>query len=141
MSREPETAGGLTVRKDHFSWRVLHAASGLTVVDGLRMRRFADDARRDLLATGADFTGDARETVAQRDRFAAVCALWLRRSRQDFTDPVTFEHYSWSTHYGHAPNSAAKAAELREQAAREREARDLARQLDEWESDGGAVAA
>jgi hypothetical protein len=111
-----DVTGGLAVVSLHGAgrcWYVTHAASGLPVFSGgyLRQKRFAVQARADLLATGSDFTRDAREVGRDR-RGAPVSELWGRRAGQDHIDPVTGEHYSWSTHYGQVIPSAAQATRI-----------------------------
>ena len=50
---------GLTMERHGNGWGVYHTESGLPVVDGgLRQRRFAEEARTELLETGVDFTQD-----------------------------------------------------------------------------------
>jgi hypothetical protein len=108
---------GLGIEKQHHAWRVFHASSGLEVAGGLRQKRFAAEAREDLLRTpvewgmtadelhksGALNGSEARETVA----------LWKARARRDDLDPDTFEYYGWSASYGQEVPSAEKAAEYR----------------------------
>jgi hypothetical protein len=113
-----DITGGLAVVSLHGAgrcWYVTHAASGLPLFSGgyLRQKRFAVQAREDFLATGTDFTRDARE-VGRDLRGVPVSALWRRRVQQDCIDPVTGEHYSWSTHYGQVIPSAAHAARIAE---------------------------
>jgi hypothetical protein len=108
-----DVTGGLAVvslRDEGRCWYVTHAASGLPLFGGfLRQKRFAVQARDDFLATGTDFTRDARE-VGRDKRGGSVSELWGRRADQDHIDPVTGEHYSGSTHYGQVIPSAAHAA-------------------------------
>jgi hypothetical protein len=116
-ARAPEVAGGLAVTSLHGkgdAWYVVHAASGKSVFGSgyLRQRRFADQARADLLATGADFCQDARAVHGQRERWAPVARVWTARGRQDEIDWRTGEHYSASTHYGQVIPSAAHAKRL-----------------------------
>jgi len=118
-AREPETLGGLTVtslRGEGKLWEITHAPSGKPVLRGgwLRQRRFAEQARADLLATGVDFTLSAAELQHDgklRPAYPAV-ALWSHRARQDRIDLVTGEHYSSDTHYGQVIPSEAHATRL-----------------------------
>jgi hypothetical protein len=114
MSTHDQIKDGLIVSEQGHSWGVYHAGSQLQVVTGFRQRRFAEQARDDLLATGTDFTADAEAVTADRARWVSTAQLWVIRARQDHVDPVTFEHYSWSTHYGQIIPSAAQAAAWRD---------------------------
>jgi hypothetical protein len=128
----------VSLRGEGKAWYVEHAASGLPVFGGgyLRQRRFAEQARYDLLATGVDFTQDRDGLRGHAlDTARPAMALWYQRARQDSTDPVTGEHYSWSTHYGQVVPSAAQAAAYRARLAEEAE---YAAELARWEADGGA---
>jgi hypothetical protein len=107
------TVRGLTVNKDWSGWRVAHEASGLEAVSGLRQRRFAEEARTELLATGVDFTASARTIQGQRQRWADVYHRWQVRVQQGSYDNTTFEYYRQSTRYGDFIPSARWAAAMR----------------------------
>lgn len=113
-----DTVGGLAVvslRGEGKAWYVEHAPSGKPATRGyLRQKRFALEARADLLATGVDFTAEPAAIVIERDRWKHVAALWARRAHQDHIDMVTGEHYSWSTHYGQVIPSAEHAKRIAE---------------------------
>jgi hypothetical protein len=106
MKREPEVAGGLRIAHldpAAHGWWVEHVASGKPAVAGyLRQRRFAEQLRADLLATGVDFEQDARvvSAPAELERWRPVYYLWRQRARQGSIDLVTGEHYSVNSHYG-----------------------------------------
>lgn len=117
MTARTDVAGGLRVGKTHYSaWQVTHEASGREVAGYLRLRRFAEQARAELLATSTDFTGSQPEVAADA-RWFPVAALWRHRVRRPDTvhgmDPDTFEHYSHAVRYGDVIPSEAHAAELR----------------------------
>jgi hypothetical protein len=107
------TPGGLDVRQEATGWGVFHAASGLAAATGLRQRRFAEQARDELLATGVDFTQDAAAVQAQRALWSPAYFRWLNRSRQFALDPETWEYYPKHSSYGQVIPSAKRAAELR----------------------------
>jgi hypothetical protein len=108
------TIAGLTVGQlnGHY-WQVFHEASGLEAVSGLRQRRFAEQARAELLATGVDFTADAREISRRHQEWALVYRLWKSRACQESYDDTTFEYYSWHVGYGTFVPSARWAAAMR----------------------------
>lgn len=113
-----DIAGGLEVtslRGEGKAWYVEHAPSGKPATRGyLRQKRFALEARADLLATGVDFTAEPAAVVIERDRWKRVAALWAMRANQDHIDMVTGEHYSWSTYYGQVIPSAEHARRIAE---------------------------
>jgi hypothetical protein len=113
MSQYEAAIRGLTVNKNGSGWRVTHAGSGLEVVSGLRQRRFAEQARTDLLATGTDFTQDSRAISAQRKQWADVYWLWQQRAHQVSYDDTTFEYYPHSVRYGTFVPSAGWAEAMR----------------------------
>jgi cytochrome c553 len=110
------TKNGLTIEKQHHAWRVYHAASGLDVVGGLRLRRFAEEARDDFLSLDIDWTEDKASVSLQGEAWHETYRTWYNRARQTDLDPVTFEYYSWTSSYGQEIPSAARAAEYREAA-------------------------
>lgn len=117
--REPETLGGLEVtslRGEGKAWYVAHAASGLEVHGGgwLRQKRFALEARADLLATGVDWTLSVADLSGKLGAAWPVVALWRFRAGQDKIDLRTGEHYSWSVHYGQVIPGAEHAKRLAE---------------------------
>lgn len=103
-----------SLRGEGTCWYVAHAASGLEVHGGgwLRQKRFALEARADLLATGVDWTLSAADLSGQLGAAWPVVALWRKRAGQDEIDLRTGEHYSWSTHYGQVIPSQAHAARI-----------------------------
>jgi hypothetical protein len=111
--------GGLRVEKLRTGWAVLHAWSDLPAVQLLRQRRFAEEARGELLATGVDFTRAARLVQADRKSWQDVYYRWHNRThvlgdKLEDLDPVTFEYYPDSTRYGQFIPSAAQAGEMRQ---------------------------
>ena len=112
-ARAPETEGGLTVASDVTGWGVWHDASGLPAVTKLRLKRFALQARADLLSTGVDFTASKREIQKARRQWSEVYYRWAARSRATGLDPETQEFYPKHSQYGQLIPSAAKAAQLR----------------------------
>lgn len=112
-ARAPETEGGLRVGQDCLGWGVWHADSGLAVVRGLRQKQFAVEARASLLATGVDFTADAKAVQKNRNRWAEVYFLWQRRASATGIDPDTWEFYPAHIRVGQMVPSAARAAEMR----------------------------
>jgi hypothetical protein len=115
-AREPQTLGGLAVREREsgHGWMVLHVWSGLNAIGGaLRQKRFAEQARAELLATGVDFSQDARELHAQRDVWGPVYWTWRRRAERTVIDVETGEYYAWHVNYGQYVPSAAQAAAYR----------------------------
>jgi hypothetical protein len=112
-----DVEGGLRIaslRGEGKAWYVEHDASGLEAVGGgfLRQRRFAEQARGDLLATGVDFTLSLQELSGKLGPAWPAVYLWRKRAGQDEIDMVTGEHYSWSTHYGQVIPSKANAARI-----------------------------
>lgn len=105
-----------SLRGEGKAWYVAHAASGLEVHGGgwLRQKRFALEARADLLATGVDWTLSVADLSGQLGAAWPVVALWRKRAGQDEIDLRTGEHYSWSTHYGQVIPSAEHAKRLAE---------------------------
>ena len=84
---------GLGVEASRGGWAVIHERSGLRIVPGtLRLRQYAEDARDELYATGADFTQDALGEMEVRG-VACVAQKWDGRSRQQGADPVTGDRY------------------------------------------------
>lgn len=114
MKRSPEVLDGLAVRQDNLGWGVFHAESGLAAVRGLRQRRFADQARADMLATGVDFTRPARDVQKDRARWSEVYYRWQRRASATDLDPDTWEFYPKHARYGQVIPSAAQAAAWRD---------------------------
>lgn len=116
----PNYEGGLAVENLSGGWAVLHKASRLSVVTGLRQKRFAIEARAEMHATGVDFTQDAAGLhwgSPDADRYKHVMQKWQERAKRENLDPDTFEYYSKHSRYGQVIPSAAKAAELREAVA------------------------
>jgi hypothetical protein len=112
MNKDPDVEGGLEVRQRNHAWYVLHAGSGKEVAGSLRQKRFAQQARADFLATGADFTAGREEIRGQMELWVPAARLWRARSHQDHVDMVTGEHYSWSTHYGQVIPSRVQAGRI-----------------------------
>jgi hypothetical protein len=139
-ARLPDVIGGLSVEQHwtgHF-WDVKHAGSGLNAAGYLRQRRFAEQARGELLALGIDWTADKRAVAAElrAPRALVVHDRWDRRVRTPGNDPTTHEWYSAHVTVGTArPNSAARAAELR--AADRRDVVSDPGGLSAWGADGG----
>lgn len=121
--KSPDVVGGLRVRKARAGWEVIHEDSGLALFSGLlRLRAYAEQARDELLATGADFTQDKRVLSGQRDAgWRRVSALWTRRAGQARADYETGEQYSATVHYGNPPQSLEAAANYRRALAWARE--------------------
>jgi hypothetical protein len=115
MTRFEQEAGGLVVsRQDGCGWQVTHAPSGAVAFPGwLRQRRFAEEARAELLATGVDFTRPVRDVSADRKRWSKVYFRWAERARSENIDPDTWEYYGTSLHYGQFIPSARWAADMR----------------------------
>lgn len=122
-ARQPATLDGLTVaslRGEGKLWEVIHAASGLPVLRSgwLRQKRFAFEARADLLATGVDWTLGEHEIQGHLNAARPAVLLWSRRamgsdhSQLHGIDLVTGEHYSWSVSYGQVIPSAEHARRL-----------------------------
>jgi hypothetical protein len=105
-----------SLRGEGKAWYVAHAASGLEVHGGgwLRQKRFAVEARADLLETGVDWTLSVADLRGQLGAARPVVMLWRFRAGQDEIDLRTGEHYSWSTHYGQVIPSAGHARRLAE---------------------------
>jgi hypothetical protein len=118
VSSYEETRGGLRVIWRRTGWAVEHAATGLSAATGLRQRRFAEQARDDLLATGTDFTRPAAEISRDRARWAPVYYLWKTRAGQESYDAATYEYYGSSVHAGTFVPSAGWAAAMRHATAR-----------------------
>jgi hypothetical protein len=101
MTRYEETRGGLRVTRQGTGWAVVHAATPrLAAVTGLRQRRFAEQARDDLLATGVDFTRDPGGISRDHAAWADVYYQWRKRTAQESFDDSTGEYYRASCHYG-----------------------------------------
>jgi hypothetical protein len=114
-----DVVNGLAVtslRGEGTAWYVAHDASGLEVHGGgwLRQKRFAEQARADLLATGVDWTLSVADLRGQLRVAWPAVALWRKRAGQDEIDLRTGEHYSCSTHYGQVIPSARHAKHLAE---------------------------
>jgi hypothetical protein len=112
-ARPPEVIDGLAVRKGNSGWTVVHEASGLYVSSGLRLRRFAEQARTEFLALGVDFTGTREEVLSKAESWRVVIAKWRQRALQTHLDLDTLEYYGHFVHYGQVVPSARLAAELR----------------------------
>jgi hypothetical protein len=116
------TVHGLTVEKTAAGWQVIHAESGVPAwgSGALRQRRFAIEAREELLATGADFTRPRSELAGRGDRKAiqAVLDRWRARTRRAAFDAATFEYYSEYIPWGAFVPSAAWAAAMRDAVAK-----------------------
>lgn len=109
--------GGLEVRHDGYGWDVVHVSSGLKAVMDLRLRRFAVQARQELLDTGVDFTAD-RDSVQQARRdWQKVYNVWWERARRRSLDPETFEWYASYVPYGTQIPTERQAAMMRENRA------------------------
>lgn len=122
--------GGLRVAKLAGGYAVLHAESSLPAAQGLRQRRFAEQARDELLATGVDFTLSSRAVQAERKRWEDVYYRWYNRTHVlgdalEDLDPETFEYYPDSTRYGQFIPSEVQAAEMRQLAEVIRELRPV----------------
>jgi hypothetical protein len=112
---EDKQADGLVLACQGRQWTVLHAGSGAPVyLTGLRQRRFADQFRSDLLATGVDFTAPASEVARHLGEIRAVCRLWDRRASATCVDPVTGEYYNPYVRYGQFVPSKAQAERIAE---------------------------
>jgi hypothetical protein len=105
---------GLEVAQHGAGWHVCHAASKLPATPVLRQRRFAEQARDELLATGVDFTRDAKAIGRDRDRWAEAYRRWHARARQPAYDEKTGEYYSSHVSYGTFVPSAAWAQSYRD---------------------------
>jgi hypothetical protein len=110
--------GGLRVEKLAGGWAVLHEESQLPAVQYLRQRRFAEQARDELLATEVDFTMHKTVIQLSASHWKDVAFLWRARTHAQGEklldlDPVTFEYYPDSTRYGQFIPSAAQAEEMR----------------------------
>lgn len=116
--RYEREVGGLTVRKSGNGWEVCHSASGLRAFDGkVRQRRFAEQARTELLATGVDFTAEPAEIQRHRPEWKQVYYKWGNRARQSCFDRETFEFYGTDIPYSSFVPSAAWAQAMREAVA------------------------
>jgi hypothetical protein len=116
-ARAPEVLGGLAVRQSESTsrWEVLHADSGMSAIGaGLRQRRFAEQARAELLATGVDFSQSVKRIQEQREVWGPVYWLWRKRAESTEIDLVTGEYYNWHVNYGQVVPSAAQAARIAE---------------------------
>jgi hypothetical protein len=109
-----EDSKGLVVRHSGADWGVYHAPSGLPAATGLRQRRFAEEALTEFLATGVDFTADARAVQAVRKQWEAVYRKWRRRAEAKGFDQDTGEYYPVHVPYGMRVPSAKWAAAWRE---------------------------
>jgi hypothetical protein len=114
MQEKGDAQGGLVVRKENTGWGVWHASSDLSAATGLRLRKFAEEARTELLATGVDFTADARAIGGQHRQWATVYYRWRARAQGTSLDPDTFEYYSAFIRYGAKVPNAEQAALMRE---------------------------
>lgn len=87
--------GGLmVVRERGQGWRVVHAASGKAAHSGhLRLKRYASEARAELLATGVDFTRDAKAISKDHKVWREVYFRWSGRAAYSGHDPETGEWY------------------------------------------------
>lgn len=110
--------GGLRVEKQAAGWTVVHDESSLRAAQYLRQRRFAEQARTELLSTGVDFTApvEVLQSSAIRQVWQDVYYRW--RGRTDckaygHLDQATFEYYPEHTRYGQFIPSAKQAAEMR----------------------------
>jgi hypothetical protein len=109
--------GGLAVvslRGEGKCWYVEHAGSGLDVHggSGLRQKRFAVEARADLLATGVDWTLSVADLRGQLGAVWPVVTLWRKRAGQVGVDLVTGEYYPAFTPYGPKIPSKANAERI-----------------------------
>lgn len=114
MQETGDAQGGLVVRHESGGWGVWHAASDLSAATGLRLRKFAEEARTELLATGVDFTADQRAIAAEHKKWSAVYHRWRTRARSTSIDPDTYEYYSAFIRYGTKVPNAGQAALMRE---------------------------
>lgn len=108
------TVQGLAIANLGHGYRVQHATSSNAATPPLRQRRFAEEARAELLATGVDFTASPREIQDRRAEWADVYYRWQKRAQQESFDDATGEYYSPNSHYGVFIPSAAWAASYRE---------------------------
>jgi hypothetical protein len=113
MKYEHETGGLIVSHRDGCGWQVTHAASGLEAAGRLRQRRFAEQARTELLATGTDFTRETKAIQADRKQWSEVYYRWASRARSENIDPGTWEYYGTNIHYGQFIPSARWAADMR----------------------------
>jgi hypothetical protein len=104
---------GLVVQQWYRSWGVYHEKSGLPAVEGLRQRRFAEEARDELLATGVDFTADVKAVRAANEQWKPVYYEWRERARAKVFDRTTGEYYGTDISYGTFVPSAKWAAAYR----------------------------
>ena len=105
---------GLVVAQQGHGYAVTHAASGLAATPVLRQRRFAEQARDELLATGVDFTQAAGAISQGRAQWAEVYHRWQQRARAVAYDSATGEYYSPHVSYGTFVPSAAWAQAYRD---------------------------
>jgi hypothetical protein len=117
MSTFEREVRGLVVDRHGRSYSVTHAGSGLPATPPLRQRRFAEEARTELLATGTDFTADRRAVSDSRAQWREVYQRWQVRARQGSYDDTTFEYYSPHASYGTFVPSAAWAQAMRDAVA------------------------
>jgi hypothetical protein len=117
MSKFEREVRGLVVHKHAHGYSVTHAGSGLPATPPLRQRRFAEEARDELLATGVDFTRDKRDVQLDRPQWREVYQRWQVRARLGSYDDTTFEYYSPHASYGTFIPSAAWAQAMREAVA------------------------
>lgn len=91
----PNASGLLAERYpvDGNGWRVVHEQSRQSLGFNVRLRRQAEDAMRDLYATGVDFTRPAGELKKDPafTQAARVIETWKQRARACCHDG---EHYS-----------------------------------------------
>lgn len=119
MTARVATAGGLTVTIAGSGWCVIHAGSGYFVAQGLRQRRFAEEARAELLATGTDFTLPPRELHAPgtRELWVFPYAKWRARAGSREIDRETWEYYGRKVPSGTWAPPPEWAARMREAVA------------------------
>lgn len=91
---------GLVVQQWYRSWGVYHEKSGSPAVKGLRQRRFAEEARDELLATGVDFTADVKAVQAANEQWKPLYYEWRERARAKVFDRTTGEYYGTGISYG-----------------------------------------
>lgn len=90
----PGAVGGLAVVHERAGWRVLHAGSGKAAHQGhLRLKKHAEQARTEMLATGVDFTRDAKAVARDHAQWRDVYVRWSVRANSHGTDLETGERY------------------------------------------------
>lgn len=90
----PGAVGGLAVVHERAGWRVLHAVSGKAAHQGhLRLKKHAEQARAEMLATGVDFTRDAKAVARDHAQWRDVYVRWSVRANSHGTDLETGERY------------------------------------------------